>query len=82
MTRESLSGTREEFISVGSPRVLEGLPMGIMIPAERFYTRQRNGRTERRKGFSKPDKLMTGITEINDDNFDAEVSGSDAPVGG
>jgi thioredoxin 1 len=24
--------------------------------------------------------MMAGITEINDDNFDAEVSGSDAPV--
>ena len=24
--------------------------------------------------------MMAGITEINDDNFDAEVSGSDVPV--
>jgi hypothetical protein len=52
MTRESLSGTREEFIS-GDPRqVLEGPPMGIMTREERFYTLQRNGRPERRKGFA------------------------------
>lgn len=32
------------------------------------------------EGLSQPDDVMAGITEINDDNFDAEVSGSDAPV--
>jgi thioredoxin 1 len=36
--------------------------------------------TERRKGCSQPNDNMAGITEITDDNFDAEVSGSDAPV--
>ncbi len=31
-------------------------------------------------GLPQPDDIMAGITEINDDNFDAEVSGSDTPV--
>src|SRR3979490_2411847 len=32
------------------------------------------------EGLSQPDQIMAAITEINGDNFDAEVSGSDAPV--
>jgi thioredoxin-like negative regulator of GroEL len=32
------------------------------------------------EGLSQPHNNMAGITEINDENFDAEVSGSDAPV--
>jgi thioredoxin 1 len=54
--------------------------MGIMGPAGRFYGPESNGRDERRKGFHSPKRSMAAITEINDDNFDAEVSGSDAPV--
>jgi hypothetical protein len=62
MTQESLSGTREEFISVVSSRVLEGPPMGIMTLVRRFYTQRSQkgprkdpkGRSERRKGFHSP----------------------------
>ena len=43
-------------------------------------TQQDLEQSERRKGALRPTNTMSGITEITDDNFDAEVAGSAEPV--
>jgi thioredoxin 1 len=37
-------------------------------------------RIERRRAIAGPNRIMAGITEITDENFEAEVASSDAPV--